>query len=69
MGELIRTIGNIKFKDRLYEVEENESSGEEKLIHMQSDEFRLEVLESEFVQLASLIIVAGNEFDNIKKHG
>ena len=67
MGELIRKIGQINLKDKILEIEENESNSDENIIHIQSKDFRCEFSETEFFKILSLIIIARNKFEIIKK--
>jgi hypothetical protein len=61
MGEIIRKVGEFKFKDVKFEVEENESGNSESLVHIQSDEFRMEMPESEYIKISALLINANKK--------
>jgi len=65
MGEKIRTIGFIGYKDQEYEIEENESSSE-RIIHIQNESFRIEISESEYILMSALIIEAAENLRKIK---
>jgi len=67
MGEKIRTIGVIKYKKTDYEIEENESGdGKENIVHIQNEKFRMEILESDYVLMSALILLAAENLRKIK---
>ena len=70
MGEKIKDITKIKLHDMEVNIELNDgnaASRKSKYIHIQNDRFRLEVTDSEFLQLAMAVRVAANKLRKYKK--
>ncbi len=69
MGEIIALIGKVRFQDSYLDVELNKSSSGSKLleIHVQSESFRMEICESDFVLLISSILVAEKKLSSKKR--
>jgi hypothetical protein len=68
MGEKIRTIGFIKYRNSDYEIEENESGMKKKenIIHIQNKKFRMEISESSYTLMSSLILSASKNLKKLK---
>lgn len=68
MGEKIRSIGKIKLKQQEYEVELNEPLDEliGGMIHIQNDNFRMELSQKDFYEMASAIMLAQEQLLRIK---
>ncbi len=68
MGELIRKIGELRIKEKIFDVELNESEGNngEKIIHIQNKNIRYEMSESQFIDLCINIVHAKNNLDKLK---
>ena len=70
MGEKISTISHLSINKVAVELELNHSScgSPERDIHLQTDVFRLELKESEFLELASAIILAAKKLRFLKNY-
>lgn len=68
MGEIIEKIGQLRIAGRLFDVELNEAynTGGELSIHVQNEKVRFECTETEFLQIASLIMRANENFNYYK---
>ena len=66
MGELLRQIGQVETADNVFVIEENDSGKSETIIHLQNASSRIEMAESEFLQLSALFVVAFQVFEDIK---
>lgn len=68
MGDIIRKITDIKLGGSAFEIELNRSTRGHGLydIHLQNKNFRLEMPEDEFLQMASCILLAKRQLDVIK---
>lgn len=69
MGEKIATLGQIHFSECDLEVELNHppSDGLPRQIHIQSDDFRMELDEDEFVRLICSVRLAKEKLKRLKK--
>jgi hypothetical protein len=69
MGEKIKNIGKFTINDNEYVIELNKSSGNSKEfeIHIQSNNTRFELSESEYNQFSSTINLAIENLKKIKK--
>ena len=66
MGELLRQIAHVRTSDTVFVIEENDSGKAESIIHLQSASSRIEMSESEFIQLCALFVVAFKAFEDLK---
>ncbi|MBQ8678843.1 MAG: hypothetical protein IJ530_03675 [Treponema sp.] len=68
MGQKIKTLGKLKIGDSEFEVELNKSVSKKggHDIHIQNRKFRLEMSDSQFVQMASCLLLAKKQFDILK---
>lgn len=68
MGELIRKIAKVHLAGNDFDIEVNKSPRGEKLrdIHIQNERIRIEIPESEFLQMASCLILAKKQFCILK---
>lgn len=68
MGELIRTVSEIKLGNETFAVELNESTTDSgyKDIHIQNEKFRLSIPENEFMQMAACVLLAQKQLKLIK---
>jgi hypothetical protein len=67
MGEKIIDLGFVKMGDTDYSVELNHPSGGlQKEVHIQSKKSRIEMTESEFIELSTLILLAAEKLQNYK---
>jgi len=69
MGELFKKAGQVNVKDTVFDVEINEPFDKETggLIHIQSDNFRLDMTQWDFYNMAATIILAKKQLTLIKK--
>lgn len=69
MGEKIAKLGQIHFRGCNFEVELNHppSTGLSLQIHLQSDDFRMELDEDEFVRVVSAVLLAKEKLKRLKK--
>lgn len=68
MGEIIKKIGELEIAGKVFDVELNApfEPGEELSIHVQNERFRFECTRTEFLQFATLIMRAKENFDYYK---
>lgn len=68
MGEKIQSLGQVKLQGQGLEVELNAppSPGMSRQIHVQSDKFRFEVDEDEFIQLCVAVNLAAEKLRHSK---
>ena len=68
MGEIIKKLGNINVKEKLFDVELNEPThlGAKREIHIQNDSFRLALSESDFLKMSACILLAKKQLGIIK---
>lgn len=68
MGEIIEKLGQLEIGDKIFDVELNASfePGEELSIHVQNERFRFECTRTEFLQFATLIMRAKENFNHYK---
>ncbi len=68
MGEKIKILAKGKFLNTDFEVELNHplTKGSERQIHIQSDKFRIEMDEKDYVKYALSILVAEKNLKNLK---
>ena len=69
MGEKISKLGQVHFMESVFELELNHppSNGLPRQIHLQSDNFRMELDEDEFVRLVSAVRLAKEKLKRLKK--
>lgn len=69
MGEKITNLGKFFYKGKKFNIELNHSSGSGKSyeIHLQSDDMRYELNETEFNQLSTCILLACENLKKLKK--
>lgn len=69
MGEMIEKIGQLRIAGELFDVELNEAYNPdgELSIHVQNKKARFECTKTEFIQIATLILRAGENFEHYKK--
>ncbi len=69
MGEKIEILGSIKVNNTLYDVELNKpvDSKDELQIHIQSEDFRVELSENEFIQILVTVKWAKEKLKQLKK--
>jgi hypothetical protein len=68
MGEKIKTITSLKIKSTEVEIELNKESiiGGPRYIHIQSDDFRMSLTESEYIQLVLTVNKARKQLEYVK---
>lgn len=68
MGEKIKTLAEGKLFGSDFEIELNHHpSGDcERYIHIQSDKFRMEMAENEYIKYALLVVAAGEKLKRMK---
>lgn len=68
MGEKIKTLGSVDLLNQAFEVELNAppSIGMNRQIHIQSDKFRFEMDEDEFIQLCTAVNLAAEKLKHAK---
>lgn len=68
MGEIIEKIGQLEIAGKIFDVELNApfEPGEESSIHVQNKRIRFECTKTEFLQFATLIMRAKENFDYYK---
>ena len=68
MGQKIKTLGMFRLGNSEFEVELNKNAfgknGHD--IHIQNEKFRLEMSDTQFVQLLSCMLLAKKQFDILK---
>lgn len=73
MGDLIKKIGEIRLGGGTLDVELNHSvhHPDFREVHLQNKKFRFELPENEFLSMAACVLLAREQFDEIKgrKHG
>ena len=69
MGEKIKDLASIEVWNTEYEIELNlpSSRGQESQVHIQSDSFRIEIDESEYIRVAIAIKFAAEKLRHLKK--
>lgn len=68
MGEIIEKVGQLEIAGNVFDIELNApfDSGGEQNIHIQNERFRFECTKTEFMQIATLIVRAKENFDSYK---
>lgn len=68
MGEKVKLLGSFYFKSKIYEIELNKPpvSGATEQVHIQSDNFRLEIDKADYIKFAISILVATSKLKKIK---
>jgi len=71
LGELIKFLGELPIRGRKFRVELNQSSFAEgaREVHIQNEEFRLSVPETEFLRMAACVLLAAKHLRLIKEKG
>lgn len=69
MGEKIRDLSEINIGGANLLIELNHSVSKKRKydIHIQNDKFRMEFPDKDFLQLASAVLLAKQNFENLKK--
>lgn len=70
MGEIIKKYGEIEIGGQKFDIELNKPHivNEEKNIHIQNDNFRLEMSDFEFARLAAAVVFANKQFEKLKEN-
>ena len=68
MGEIIKKYAKIQIGNREFDIELNKPHliNGEKSIHIQNNNFRLEMPDYEFARLAAAVVFAKKQFDKLK---
>jgi len=71
MGEIIECLGVMEIKGKKFKVELNQSSFAEgsREVHIQNEEFRFSVPETEFLRMAACVFLAAKQLRLIKGKG
>jgi len=69
MGEKIKILGQINVQNATFEIELNHppSSGKPNQIHIQSENFRMELDEQEFIRFACAVRLAKEKLRRLKQ--
>ncbi len=68
MGEIIQTYGNIKIKEKLYDIELNDPISKESggIVHIQNSDIRMEMSQVEFYQIVGILNLAKTNLEKMK---
>ena len=71
MGEVLKVLKETKLGGGKFLIELNEplAKGTNRVIHIQNDKFRMEMIEPEFLKIAGAIVYAKKNFDVMKGWG
>ncbi|MBR6888278.1 MAG: hypothetical protein IKN16_07500 [Selenomonadaceae bacterium] len=68
MGEVLKVLKETKLGGGKFLIELNEplAKGAPRIIHLQNDKFRMEMIEPEFLKIAGAVAYARKRFDDMK---